>query len=47
MRAEGKRLPIMLPRGKKYDDRRFQFVHVDDVARLLVYLLHRPHSDPP
>ncbi|HEY4959297.1 MAG TPA: NAD-dependent epimerase/dehydratase family protein [Terriglobales bacterium] len=46
MRAEGKRLPIMLPRGKKYDDRRFQFVHVDDVARLLVYLLHRPHSDP-
>ena len=46
MRAEGKRLPLMLPRGKKYDDRRFQFVHVDDVARLLVYLLHRPHSDP-
>ena len=47
MRAEGKRLPIMLPRGKKYDDRRFQFVHVDDVARLLGYCLHRPHSDPP
>ena len=47
MRAEGKRLPILLPRGKKYDDRRFQFVHVDDMARLLVYLLYRPHSDPP
>ena len=47
MRAEGKRLPMMLPRGKKYDQHRFQFVHVDDVARLLVYLLHRPHSDPP
>jgi nucleoside-diphosphate-sugar epimerase len=47
MRAEGKRLPIMLPRGKKFDGRRLQFVHVDDVARLLAYLLHRPHSDPP
>ena len=46
MRAEGKRLPMMLPRGKKYDERRLQFVHVDDVARLLVYLLHRPHCDP-
>ena len=46
MRAEGKRLPILLPRGKKFADRRFQFVHVDDVARLLVYLLHRSHNDP-
>src|SRR5271167_929448 len=46
MRAEGKRLPVMLPRGKKYPEKRLQFVHVDDVARLLVYLLHRPHSDP-
>jgi nucleoside-diphosphate-sugar epimerase len=47
MRAEGKRLPIMLPRGKKYPEKRWQFVHVDDVARLLAYLLQRPHSDPP
>ena len=46
MRAEGKRLPLMLPRGKKYDDRRVQFVHVDDVARLLAHLLHRPPIDP-
>ena len=45
-RAEGKRLPILLPRGKKFNDRLWQFVHVDDVARLLAYLLHRPHSDP-
>ena len=35
MRAEGKRLPLMLPRGEKYLEKRFQFVHVDDVARLL------------
>src|SRR6516164_8001734 len=47
MRAEGKRLPLMLPSGKKYPEQRFQFVHVDDVARLLVYLLQRPQSDPP
>ena len=47
MRAEGKRLPLMLPRSKKYPEKRWQFVHVDDVARLLVYLLQRPHSDPP
>lgn len=47
MRAEGKRLPMMLPRGKKYPENQLQFVHVDDVTRLLLYLLHRPHSDSP
>jgi len=38
MRAEGKRLPLMLPRGPKYLEKRVQFVHVDDVARLLALL---------
>jgi nucleoside-diphosphate-sugar epimerase len=47
MRADGKRLPIMLPQGKKYRQKQWQFVHVDDMARLLLYLLKRPHSDPP
>ncbi len=47
MRAEGKRLPLMLPRGKEYLNKKLQFVHVDDVARLLAYLLYRPASDPP
>ena len=47
MRADGKRLPLMLPYGKKYLEKQLQFVHVDDVARLLVYLLHRPETDPP
>ena len=47
MRAEGRRLPLMLPRGAKYLEKRVQFVHVDDVARLLVVLLHRPVTDPP
>jgi nucleoside-diphosphate-sugar epimerase len=47
MRAAGKRLPLMLPYGRKYLDKQFQFVHVDDVARLLLCLLHRPQTDPP
>src|SRR5271166_3222639 len=47
MRAAGKRLPLMLPFGKKYLENQLQFVHVDDMARLLVYLLHRPETDPP
>ena len=46
MRAAGKRLPWLLPRGNKYLEKRFQFVHVDDMARLLVHLLHRPANDP-
>src|SRR3954468_7625658 len=40
-RAEGKRLPCMLPRGQKYLDNRLQFIHVDDMARLLHHILQR------
>lgn len=47
MRAQGKRLPLLLPRGKEYLGKKIQFVHVDDMARLLAYLLYRPPSDPP
>ena len=47
MRARRQRLPLMLPAGRKYAEKLFQFVHIDDVARLLVYLLQRPHSDSP
>jgi nucleoside-diphosphate-sugar epimerase len=41
MRSEGKRLPCMMPRGQKYLDHKIQFVHVDDMARLLAHILHR------
>ena len=41
MRAEGKRLPCMLPSGQKYLDNKIQFVHVDDMARLIVHILKR------
>jgi nucleoside-diphosphate-sugar epimerase len=47
MRAEGRRLPLMLPRGAKYLEKRLQFLHVDDMARLLVVLLNRSETDPP
>jgi nucleoside-diphosphate-sugar epimerase len=46
MRAEGRRLPLMLPRGDKYLEKRLQFLHVDDMARLLVIVLNRPDTDP-
>ena len=41
MRRQGKRLPCMLPFGKKYLDNQIQFVHVDDMARLITWLLQR------
>src|ERR1700722_6882320 len=41
MREEGKRLPCMLPYGQKYLDNQLQFVHVDDMARLIVWILNR------
>jgi nucleoside-diphosphate-sugar epimerase len=41
MRSEGKRLPCMLPRGQQYLDHKIQFVHVDDMARLIAHMLHR------
>jgi len=41
MRDQGKRLPSMLPFGKKYLNNKIQFIHVDDMARLITWLLHR------
>src|SRR5712691_5367134 len=41
MRREGKRLPCMFPRGQQYLDNKIQFVHVDDMARLIGHILHR------
>ena len=39
LRSRGTRLPMVLPRGEQYMAKRFQFVHVDDVARLLAWIL--------
>ncbi len=41
MREQGKRLPCMLPAGKQYLQNRIQFVHIDDVARLIAHILKK------
>ncbi len=41
MRQEGKRLPCMLPRGQQYLDNKIQFIHVDDMARVIRNILQR------
>jgi nucleoside-diphosphate-sugar epimerase len=45
MRAAGKRLPCMLPYGQRYLDNRIQFIHVDDVARLLVHIVAKTEPE--
>lgn len=44
MRREQKRLPLVLPFGRQYLENKFQFVHVDDVARLLAFILRHPEA---
>ncbi len=41
MRRSSRRLPCVLPFGQKYLDNRIQFVHVDDMARLIAWILKR------
>jgi nucleoside-diphosphate-sugar epimerase len=45
MRHAGKRLPCLLPMGQKYLDNRIQFVHVDDAARLVAYILNKTQPE--
>src|SRR5215472_2198490 len=41
MREKGTRLPCMLPYGRRYLENRRQFVHVDDMARLIAFILRK------
>lgn len=41
LRQRGKRLPLLTP-GTNYRQNRFQFVHIDDVARLIAHILDQP-----
>lgn len=41
LRRRGTRLPMILPFGNRYLKRKLQFVHVDDVARLMAWLLRQ------
>jgi nucleoside-diphosphate-sugar epimerase len=44
LQRRGKRLPIILPLGRDYLRHQLQFVHVDDVARVIAWLLRRPKA---
>jgi nucleoside-diphosphate-sugar epimerase len=46
MRRRGARLPLVLPSRGNYLENKFQFVHVDDMARLIAHILHRKETDP-
>jgi nucleoside-diphosphate-sugar epimerase len=46
LRRRGKRLPFIVPFGNKYLETRFQFVHIDDMARLVAHILRRPALEP-
>jgi nucleoside-diphosphate-sugar epimerase len=41
LERSGRKLPALVPFGRKYLDTRFQYVHVDDMARLLAWILRQ------
>jgi nucleoside-diphosphate-sugar epimerase len=45
MRSRGTRLPCILPIGNRYLENRIQFVHVDDMARLIVHILRKTEPE--
>ena len=45
MRSRGKRLPCLLPSGTRYLENRIQFVHVDDMARLITRILEKTEPE--
>jgi len=47
LQRRGQRLPLIFPFGRDYLQHKLQFVHVDDVARLIVWLLARPKLPDP
>jgi nucleoside-diphosphate-sugar epimerase len=46
LRRQGKRLPLWLPSRGDYLEHKFQFVHIDDMARLIGHILRRKLADP-
>lgn len=45
LRDQGKRLPCMLPSGARYLQNRIQFVHIEDVARLIAFILRKTEPE--
>ncbi|HKE28961.1 MAG TPA: NAD-dependent epimerase/dehydratase family protein [Bryobacteraceae bacterium] len=46
LRRRGRRLPLFLPSKGSYLENKLQFVHADDVAGLIAYIVRRPQTDP-
>jgi len=46
LRDKGKKISFALPAGQKYLENRLQFTHVDDVARLIVYISSKTDPEP-
>src|SRR5205823_418789 len=46
MQQRGQRVPLMLPSGGNYLEHKFQFVHVEDMARLIAHIVRRKQFDP-
>jgi nucleoside-diphosphate-sugar epimerase len=47
LQRRGTRLPLVFPLGGDYLQHKLQFAHVDDVARLIVWILSRPKLQDP
>lgn len=47
LRRRSKRLPFVTPLGKQNGDKLLQFVHVDDIARLIAHIIVREKADSP
>jgi nucleoside-diphosphate-sugar epimerase len=45
MQEKGTRLPCMLPRGSHYLRNKIQFVHIDDMARLIAFILKKTEPE--
>jgi nucleoside-diphosphate-sugar epimerase len=45
MRQKGTRLPCLLPSGNQYLHNRVQFAHVDDVGRLITFILKKTEPE--
>jgi nucleoside-diphosphate-sugar epimerase len=43
--AGAKRVPILLPRGNEYLNKQFQLVHIDDIARVIAYILRMDEGE--
>jgi nucleoside-diphosphate-sugar epimerase len=45
MRSRGTRLPCLMPYGSRYLENQIQFVHVDDMARLIAHIVQKTEPE--